>query len=121
MGETSSTGSNKSQNRSGSKDKLNSHETGDRRFSLLSTATQLNTKMIADMPSKLFQLYPKRSFNTKSNEQLDRSSRTNSFIIDDPSTYFSMTISACEVIPSVFRGFKSACTEKVRFIPHIMN
>ncbi|RQM30186.1 hypothetical protein B5M09_000314 [Aphanomyces astaci] len=43
------------------------------------------------------------------------SSRSDSFHLESIAVYFSMTISACEVIPSVFRGFKSSCTEKIRY------
>ncbi|KAF0697245.1 Aste57867_12073 [Aphanomyces stellatus] len=56
------------------------------------------------------------SSSASSGSDADRlSSRSESFHLETAAVYFSMTISACEVIPSVFRGFKSACTEKIRY------
>ncbi|KAF0736610.1 hypothetical protein Ae201684P_001627 [Aphanomyces euteiches] len=43
------------------------------------------------------------------------SSRSESFHLETTAVYFSMTISACEVIPSVFRGFRSTSAEKIRY------
>ncbi|EQC36266.1 hypothetical protein SDRG_06371 [Saprolegnia diclina VS20] len=71
----------------------------------LTQLSSINTKLMAQA-SQL-----KSSITGKSEE----GSRSDSFHLETPSTYFCMTISVCEVIPSVFRGFKSACTEKIRY------
>ncbi|KDO26140.1 hypothetical protein SPRG_08501 [Saprolegnia parasitica CBS 223.65] len=71
----------------------------------LTQLSSINTKIMAQA-SQL-----KSSITGKN----DESSRSDSFHLETPSTYFCMTISVCEVIPSVFRGFKSACTEKIRY------
>ncbi|RHY29451.1 hypothetical protein DYB32_005123 [Aphanomyces invadans] len=108
--------------RTGSKDQLES-----------SAATQSsgNASMskfgasLSSMNSKFFAGASKLTASIMKNES-DKSSassnvathstgnnRSDSFHLESTAVYFSMTISACEVIPSVFRGFKSTCTEKV--------
>ncbi|OQS06738.1 hypothetical protein THRCLA_01232 [Thraustotheca clavata] len=70
----------------------------------LGQLSSINTKILAQAS------HLKSSITGKAED-----SRSDSFHLETPCTYFSMTISACEVIPSVFRSFKSSCTEKIRY------
>ncbi|OQS01077.1 hypothetical protein ACHHYP_01831 [Achlya hypogyna] len=89
--------------RTASKEALDVKVQAGSKFSLPQLAS-INTKLLAQAS------HLKSSITGKAED-----SRSDSFHLETPSTFFSMTISVCEVIPSVFRSFKSSCTEKIRY------
>ncbi|ETW01848.1 hypothetical protein H310_06418 [Aphanomyces invadans] len=110
--------------RTGSKDQLESsaatQSSGNASMSKFGASlSSMNSKFFAGASKLTASIMKNESDKSSASSSVATNStgnnRSDSFHLESTAVYFSMTISACEVIPSVFRGFKSTCTEKIRF------